>query len=146
MPLKADARVKEGALMARCRQLSRWLIIAAGVVLAGTAAFHATGYNSVSTAIQASGAKPFLVAAVKALWLMFSAHLILLSIVVILASGMPRARLVLLACAVIPAVDSVLLFHFAGLFVGTVSLAVAAILLVLGGLIQASPEDMDGRA
>lgn len=126
------------------KQPKRWLIIAAAVILVGTAAFHATGYTSVSTAIQASGAKPFLVAAVSALWLMFSAHLIILSIVVILASRVQRARPVLLACAGIPAVDTVLLFHFAGLFVGTVALAAAAILLVVGGLVQTSPEATGG--
>ena len=126
--------------MADPKQLRRWLVIAAAVVLAGTAAFHATGYTSVSTAIQSSGAKPFLVAAVKALWLMFSAHLVILSIVVILATRLPHPRPVLLACAGIPAVDTVLLFHFAGLFVGTFSVAAAALLLVAGALVHSSPE------
>lgn len=139
MPLEAAGEWKEGALVSGRRQLARWLVVAAGIILAGTAAFHATGYATVSNAIQASGAKPFLVAAVRALWLMFSAHLVLLAIVVVLASGVPRARPILLACGLIPAVDTVLLFHFAGLFIGTVSLAVAAVLLVVGGMLQASP-------
>jgi hypothetical protein len=75
---------------------------------------------------------------------MFSAHLVVLGIVVVLASGMARARPVLLACALIPAVDTVLLFHFAGLFIGTVSLAVAAVLLVVGGMLQGNPEGSSG--
>jgi len=116
-------------------QLNRRFTITAGVVLFATAAFHATGYASVSSAVLASGVKPALAAAMRALWLMFSAHLVVLGIMVILASGVPGARRLVLAGALIPAVDTALLLRFAGLFVGTVALALATVLLVLGGLL-----------
>ncbi len=125
-------------------QLNRWLIIAAGILLVATAAFHAIGYTSVSSAILASGAKPFLVAAVRALWLMFSVHLIVLGIVVILASGVSGARRVVLACALIPAADTALLLRFVGLFVGTFALAGATVLLVVGGLLQSRRQGSSG--
>jgi len=127
-------------------QLSRWLIITAGFVLLATAALHATGYPSVSSAIVASGAKTFLVAAVRALWLMFSVHLVVLGIVLVLASGVPGAGRVVLACAVIPAADTALLFRFAGLFVGTCALAGVTVLLVVGGVLQARREGTNGGA
>ncbi len=132
--------VKEVVVTGRI-QLNRWLVVAAAVVLFATAAFHATGYASVSNAIVASGAKPALVAAVQALWLMFSLHLIVIGMVVILASGAPGARRVVLACALFPALDTLLLLRFVGLFVGTVALAAAAALLVSGGLIRRGSEN-----
>ena len=132
--------------MAGPYQLNRWLIIAAGVVLAATAALHATGYSTVSSAILASGAGPFLVAAVRALWLMVSVHLVVLSVVVILASGVAGARWVVLACALIPAADTVLLFRFVGLFVGSFALAGATALLILGVLLPSRRAPSSGGA
>ncbi len=126
--------------MAGSIPLNRWLVVAAAVVLFATAAFHATGYASVSSAIVATGAKPGLIAVVKALWLMFSIHLIVIGIVVILASGAPGARRVVLACALFPVLDTLLLLRFVGLFVGTFALAAAAVLLVSGGLIRRGSE------
>ena len=125
-------------------RLNSWLVIAAAVVLIGTAAFHATGYRPISDAIQASNAKPFLVVAVKALWLMLSAHLVILAAVVVLANGAPGGRRVLLACALIPAFDTVLLASFVGAFIGTFSLAAAAVLLIAGALLRTMPASAGG--
>ena len=130
--------------MAGTIRLSSWLVIAAAVVLIGTAALHGTGYGPVTAAIEASNAKPFLVAAVKALWLMFSAHLVILAAVVVLANGAPGGRRVLLACALIPAFDTVLLARFVGAFIGTFSLAAATVLLIAGALVRAKPEGAGG--
>lgn len=114
---------------------ARWLIIAASVILFATALFHASGYNSVARAIEASNAKPFLISAVKGLWLMFSIHLIILSLVLIaLSRGLQAKRLVLL-CALFPAADTAILLVFAGVFAGTIMLAVASLLLIAGGLL-----------
>jgi hypothetical protein len=115
--------------------VSRWLIIGAGVLLVVTAAFHAAGYTSVSGTMLASGLNPSLVAAVRALWLMFSVHLVILAIVVILAGNVSGARRIVLACALIPAADTAILLRFVGLFVGAFGLAAATVLLVLGGLL-----------
>ncbi len=132
--------------MGRAIPLSRWLVIAGGLVLAASAVFHATGYSSVSSAMQASGAQASLVAVVRALWIMFSAHLLILSVIVILASGVPRARRVVLACALIPAFDTFLLLRFVGLFVGTFALAGATVLLICGGLLEKRRESFDAAA
>lgn len=131
----------EGAAVAESFRVSRSLIIGAGVLLVATAAIHAAGYPAVSGAILASGLDPSLVAALRALWLMFSVHLVLLAIVVILAGGVPGGRRIVLACALIPAADTVLLLRFVGVFVGAVSLAAATALLVLGGLLWKGPEN-----
>ena len=127
--------------MAESSRVSRWLIAGAGTLLVATAAVHAAGYPSVSTTVLTSGLSPPLIAAVRALWLMFSVHLVLLAIVVILAGGVPGGRRIVLACALIPAADTVLLLRFVGVFVGAVSLAAATALLVLGGLLWKGPEN-----
>ena len=121
--------------MAEPSRVSRWLIIGAGILLVATAAVHAAGYPSVSSTILASGLDPSLVAPVRALWLMFSVHLVILAIVVIVARSVSGARRIVLACALIPAADTALLLRFVGLFVGTFGLAAATVLLVLGGLL-----------
>ncbi len=116
-------------------KMARWLIVAGSVILFGTALFHASGYNGVARAIEASGAKPFLVSAVKGLWLMFSAHLIILSLIIVAASRSSHARWLVLLCAVMPVADALLLLRFAGVFAGTILIAVAAMLFIAGGLL-----------
>jgi len=116
-------------------QPNRWLVFTAAVAILATAAIHGMGYASVSSAIVAVGALPGLVAVVRALWLMYSAHLVVLAIVVCLASRVAGGRPVILACALIPAADTALLLRFVGFFVGTYALAAATVLLVLGGLL-----------
>ena len=122
--------------MAGFSQLNRWLILAAAIVLFVTAAIHGTGYTSVSSAVAANSVKPSLASVVRALWLMFSAHLLVLGVVVVLAGWTPGGGRVVLACALIPAADTALLLRFAGLFVGTFALAAVTVLLVLGGALQ----------
>ena len=126
--------------MADSIQVSRWLIIAAGILLVATAAFHGAGYPSVSSVILASGLDPSLVAALRALWLMFSVHLVILAVVVILARRVSGGRRIVLACALIPAADTALLLRFVGVFEGTLGLGAATVLLVLGGLLWTRQE------
>ena len=126
--------------MADSNPVSRWLIIGAGVLLVATAAVHAAGYPSISRIILASAVDPSLVAAVRALWLMFSAHLVILAVVVILARRVSGGRRIVLACALIPAADTALLLRFVGVFEGTLGLGAATVLLVLGGLLWTRKE------
>jgi hypothetical protein len=130
----------DGAAVAESSQMSRWLIIGAGILLIATAGFHAAGYPSVSNTILASGLNPSLVEPLRALWLMFSMHLVMLAIVVILARSVSGARRIVLACALIIAADTALFLRFVGLFVGTFGLAAATVLLVLGGLLWTRQE------
>jgi len=125
--------------------LNRWLAIAAAAVLVATAAIHGSGYASVSTAVGARGLNPALGDALRAVWLMISFHLVLLAIVVIVASGVERGRRIVLACALIPAADTVLLLHFVGVFVGSLALAAATLLLVSSGLLPSAVADSSGR-
>lgn len=114
-------------------RIARWLVLAGSVVLFLTALVHGSGYASLSGAIEQSGAKPLVVSAFKALWLMFSFHLIVLSAVFIAASRSPRGRRLVLLCSLIPLSDTALLFHFLGVFIGTLAVALATVLFLIGG-------------
>lgn len=114
---------------------ARWLIIASSVILFVTALFHGSGYGGVAKAIEASDADPFLISAVKGLWLMFSIHLIILSLVFIAVSRSLQAKRLVLLCALFPAADTVLLLIFVGVFAGTIMLAVASLLVIAGALL-----------
>jgi len=114
---------------------AQWLIIAGSIILFGTAFLHASGYRSISEVIAASAAQPFLVSAVKGLWLMFSGHLIILSLVFVVASRSSSGKWVVLACTLMPALDTILLLYFVGIFPGSILIAAATILFLIGGLL-----------
>jgi len=113
-------------------KIARWLIVAGSVVMFLTALLHGSGYVQVSRVVEKSAMKPFLVGGFKALWLMFSIHLLVLSAVFIVASQTPKGKRLVLLCTLIPAFDTILLFHFVGVFIGTIALAVATLLLLAG--------------
>lgn len=116
-------------------KIARWLIVAGSVVLFLTALLHGSGYLQVSRVLETSGMKPFLTGGFKALWLMFSIHALVLGAVFIAASRIPKGRELVLLCTLIPACDTILLFHFVGVFIGTIALAVATLLFFAGGLL-----------
>lgn len=120
-------------------RLARWLIVAGSVVLLLTALVHGSGYEKISHEVETSAIKPFLIGGFKALWLMFSIHLLLLSAIFIAASQTPKGRRLVLLCTLIPASDTMLLFHFVGVFIGTIALAVATLLFFVGGFLL--PQD-----
>jgi hypothetical protein len=120
---------------------ARLLVIVASIILFGTALFHASGYLGIARALEASSVKPFIGSAFKGLWLMFSAHLIVLGLVVLAASRSASGKRVILLCALIPVVDTALLLTFVGVFVGTALLAIAALLLLTGGLLLPHVEE-----
>jgi hypothetical protein len=113
---------------------ARGLIIAASVILFATALLHGWGYPKLSAEMAGSNARPLVVSAFRALWLVFSAHLIVLSLIFVAASRIPGGKRIVLIGLLIPAFDVVLLFHFLGLFVGTIAVALAGVLLLAGGL------------
>jgi hypothetical protein len=116
-------------------KIARWLIVAGSVVLFLTALLHGSGYVQISPVLEKSAMIPFVTSGLKALWLIFSVHLAVLSAAFIAASLTPHGRRLVLLCTLIPACDTILLFHFVGVFIGTVALAVATLLFLAGGLL-----------
>ena len=105
------------------------------MILFATALLHGSGFTSVSSEIATSNAPRVLVAAFRALWLSFSAHLIVLSAIVVVASRMPNGKIVILQVMVISVIDTGILLHFVGPFIGVYALASATVCLLAGGLL-----------
>jgi hypothetical protein len=110
----------------------RWLVLAGSVALFAAAIVHGSAFGQVSGIIAKSGLSATAAAAFKALWLMFSIHFVVLGVVCFVASGADIARRLVWLCALMPVADTVLMFIFLGVFVGTVSVLVAAGLYVTG--------------
>jgi hypothetical protein len=118
---------------------ARGLIVAGSVILFLTALLHGSGYKQLSAMIAGSNAAPLVISAFKALWLVFSAHLIVLSLIFVAASRTPGGKRIVLIGVLIPVFDVVLLSHFMGLvFFGTIAVALAGVLLLAGGLMLPS--------
>ena len=113
----------------------QWLVLAGSFILLLTALVHGLGYSQVPGALAPSGGNRLSVVAFKALWLMFSTHLALLSAVFVVASRVREGKWVILVCMLIPASDTVLLFHFVGVFIGTILLAIATLCFIVGGIL-----------
>lgn len=105
----------------------QWLISAGCVILFGTAIYHAAFYTSMTRAMGASDAKPALIADMKALWLIFSLHLIILSVLAFSASRCASARQLILLCSLMPLSDTLLLLKFVGMFPGIILLAIVCL-------------------
>jgi hypothetical protein len=114
--------------------VSRWAIGAAGVILVGTACLHAIGYRPLIEQLAASSIHPAWLAGLKGLWLVFSLHLIILGALFLAAAIRPSwvTKPVLLIAGLVPATDTVVLFAFVGVFMGTVFLGFAALLVYVG--------------
>jgi len=113
---------------------SRWTVGSAGVVMIVTAGFHAAGYRPLVEQLAASNIQAAWLAGVKGLWLVFSLHLVIVGSLFLLAGIRPGCvgKTVLLIAGLVPVGDAIVLFSFVGIFVGTVALALAALLLYWG--------------
>ncbi len=99
-----------------------------------TAGLHAAGYRPLAEQLATSNIQAAWLAGVKGLWLVFSLHLVIVGGLLLLAGIRPGCvgKTVLLIAGLVPAGDTVVLFSFVGLFVGTVTLALAALLVYAG--------------
>lgn len=112
--------------------LARWLILLGAIVLFCGAIAHCIGYTFFIPALVKNNLASHFVDAVRAVWLVFSLHMALLSIGIVWLSRLPGSRNLTLFFALIPTIDSVVMYHFVGLFLGFYMVATAAILLLAG--------------
>lgn len=112
--------------------LARWLILLGAIVLFCAAITHTIGYTFFIPALAQYNLPAHYVSAIRAIWLVFSLHMALLSIAIVWLSRLPGSRALLMFLALIPTIDSIVMYHFVGLFVGTYMVATAALLLLIG--------------
>ena len=123
----------------RIMKLGQWLISAGCVILFGTAIYHQAGYTSMARAIEASDAKPTLIAEMKTLWLMYSLQLIILSVLAFSASRCASARQLILLCSLMPLLDMLLCLKFLGMFPGIILLAIVCLCFWAGAYLLPGP-------
>lgn len=116
--------------------MPRILTALAAIVLAATAAFHATGYGAVVDAVASPDASSFLRKALPGIWLFFSWHLVALAAGLGWASfsGSAAARPLVSFIAILTCVDTLFVLRLAGFFVGTGLLAGAAVAVVIAAV------------
>ena len=134
--LEAPIQVELG--MSRRENLSRWALGAAGIIMVATAGLHAMGYRPLVAQLAASSIAPAWLAGVQGLWLIFSIHLVILGGLFLTAAirltGVDKRILVI--AGLVPTADTVVLFAFVGVFVGTILLGIAALLVYLGVVLR----------
>ncbi len=120
---------------------ARWLILLAAIVMFLAGLAHTLGYKFVVPILLKSNLAPHIVDAIKGVWLIYSAHLILLSVVIAWVSRLHGTRSLILFLALFPLIDAVLMYHFVGFFVGFYMVSTAAALLLVGGWLLPHGED-----
>jgi len=103
-----------------------------------TAGLHAVSYVPLTRQLAASNRESFWLAGVKGLWLVFSLDLTIVGALLIAAAIAPRlaGKVVLSIAGLVPAGDTVVLLAFVGVFVGTISLGIAALLVYVGVVLR----------
>jgi hypothetical protein len=112
--------------------LPRWLILLGSIILFLGSLLHLMGYKFVVPALAKAGVDLTLLGAMKAVWLVFTVEIVILSPALIWISRRPNPRALLLFLALIPVIDGILMYHFVGLFIGTYIVAAGSLLLVVG--------------
>ncbi len=113
--------------------LARWLILLGSIVMFVGALLHVVGGSlGVFPVVAKAGMAPLVEGAIKCVWLVVSAHGVLLAPALVWISSRPGTRSLLLYLALIPLVDAVLMYHFVGFFAGFYIVATAALLLMTG--------------
>ena len=122
-------------------KLARLLILLGSIVMFVGALLHIVGGSlGVFPVLVKAGVAPLVAGAVKCVWLVVSAHGVLLAPALVWISRLPGTRSLLRYLALIPLVDAVLMFRFVGLFVGFYMVAACALLLSAGAWLMPSDQ------
>jgi hypothetical protein len=111
---------------------ARLLVLLGSTVMFLGGLAHGLGYLKLFPTVAASNLAPELVGALRCVWLVFSAHSLLLAPALVWISRRPGSRSLLRYLALIPLVDAVLMFHFVGLFAGFYIVCTSTALLLAG--------------
>ena len=120
--------------MSGAAKSSQWTVGSAGVVMIITAGLHGLGYRPLAAQLAGSNMQAMWSGGIKGLWLIFSLHLVIVGGIFLLAGIRPTSvgKTILLIAVLVPVGDTIVLLIFVGVFVGTVALGLAALLLYAG--------------
>lgn len=127
-----------GRLTTARQKLGRWSLLLGAACLFALAVYQTVGYVGASFALSQSSLNPFYKSAFKALWLGMALQTALVAVLVFVGALQPT-RLsgpALVITSLIPLTGAALLAAFLSSFVGTLVLAVAAVLVLTGALLR----------
>jgi hypothetical protein len=114
-------------------KLARLLILLGSIVMFAGALLHILGgLKGVFPILLKAGVDPRIAGAIKCVWLVVSAHGLLLAPALVWISRRHDTRSLLRYLVLIPAVDAVLMYCFVGFFAGFYIVATSALLLLAG--------------
>ena len=123
-------------------KLARQLILLGSIVMFAGALLHILGgLRGVFPVLANAGMNPRIVGAIKCVWLVVSAHGLLLAPALVWISRRPDARSLLRYLVLIPVVDAVLMYCFVGFFAGFYIVATSALLLLAGAWLMPQTND-----
>jgi len=114
-------------------KLARLLILLGSIVMFVGALLHILGGSvGVFPALAKAGMDPLVAGAIKCVWLLVSAHGVLLAPALVWISRGQGTVSLLRYLTLIPVVDGVLMFRFVGFFAGFYIVSASALLLLAG--------------
>ena len=114
-------------------KLPRLLILLGSIVMFVGALLHILGgLRGVFPAVEKAGIDPLVAGAIKCVWLVVSAHGVLLAPALVWISRRPDTSSLLRYLALVPVVDAVLMYSFVGFFSGFYIVSTSALLLLAG--------------
>jgi hypothetical protein len=118
--------------------LWRWLLVAAGLILTGTALIQLQGYPHVKELLLNERVPDAWSAGIRATWLFFAVQLMVLAGFAFAAGARPRLAdsTALTISAVLLASNTALMGGFLGFFAGTILVGTATALVVIVRLIR----------
>lgn len=116
-------------------KLGRGLVVLGSAILLLLAALHALSYGTVGGEIAKSNLPSFLAGGFRGLYLVFSAQLVILSILFVLLAWKPGGKTLLLLASMIPLAEFLVIAPFMGWFFGTELLAAGTACLLVGALL-----------
>ncbi len=115
----------------------RLCMLIGAIALASVAIFYFVTYAELHIALRNNGLQPDLMQSIKALWLAFACHVLLISLLYLLVAFKPHSvsREVIVILGLLQMVEAMLLFFFSGSQIAAASLAVAAVFVLLGAVL-----------
>jgi hypothetical protein len=142
-------RQRRGYSEAMKRKSYRICMLVGAAALLGVACFYFGSYVvKLKVALDNNNLEPFLVSAIKALWLCFASQALLIGLLYLLVAYKPHSvtREVIVMLGLIQLVEAILLFALAGSKVLSLLLVVAALFVLIGAALWPSkpePEDAE---
>ncbi len=144
--------IAAGSLLLRCpvtaarfERYTRMMLAGAAAILVALAALHGFEFGPLEELLTDAGLPDTWRDAMRVVWILYSAHLLLIAAMLAYSAGRSHAvpGALLMICGLIPALDALLMLIYVGDFIGTLLLGFAAV-LIFGAVARGTMHWHDG--